>query len=207
MDVKKIEPYLIYFTENVYRTTQFDKFKPYFDKTFVDSLKEDSKYSVKWLSFKKAQELNKKEPRPFYIDVYNIWTVSHKIMDTTTYRNKDVAEYINTHFYPVKFDMFTKDTINFFGKQYINENKQVAFHQFGLEYLNKRMISPSSLFLDKQGKLLSHVPGYFTPESLLPILIYFAEEKYKTQTWQQFATEYNNKDKQKDNSNTKQKPQ
>jgi len=192
MDIHKIEPYLVFFTENVFRTTEFGKFKEDFDKTFVDSLKQKSDTLVHWYSFDEAQKLNKENPKTFLIDAYNTWTVVVKVMDTTTFSNKKIAEYINKNYYAIKYDMFAKEPIDFFGKHYTNDNKNVGYHNFGLQVMNKKMVSPSLLIFDSTGALLSHIPGYFTKDNLYPVLYYFAEKKYKTQKWADFAKEFQN---------------
>ncbi|GIV27707.1 MAG: hypothetical protein KatS3mg027_1521 [Bacteroidia bacterium] len=71
---------------------------------------------VKWLSFKEAQELNKQAPKPFLVDIYTDWCGWCKVMMRTTYSNPNIAGYINTYFYPVKFNAETKDTIEFDGQ-------------------------------------------------------------------------------------------
>src|SRR5688572_2747263 len=73
---------------------------------------------VKWLSFKEAQEKNKEVKKPFIIDLYTDWCGWCKHMMRTTYSNEGLANYINTYFYPVKFDAETKDTIEYNGKIY-----------------------------------------------------------------------------------------
>lgn len=190
MDTHKIEAYLVFFTENVFRTTEFGKYKENFDKTFVDSLKQKPEAQVNWYTFDEAQKLNKTKPKAFLINAYNTWTIVAKVMDTTTYSNKQIADYINKNFYAIKYDMFAKEPINFFGKQYTNNNKAVGYHNFGLEMMSKKMVSPSVMIFDPTGVLLSHVPGYFTKETLYPILYYFAEKKFKTQKWADFAKEF-----------------
>ena len=190
MDTHKIESYLVFFTENVFRTTEFSKFKEDFDKTFVDSLKQKPEASVHWYTFEEAQKLNQKNPKAFLIDAYNTWTIVAKVMDTTAFSNKKIADYINENFYAIKYDMFTKEPIDFFGKHYTNINKNVGYHSFGLEVMNKKMVSPSLLIFDPTGVLLSHIPGYFNKETLYPILYYFAEKKFKTQKWADFAKEF-----------------
>jgi thioredoxin-related protein len=192
MDTHKIESYLVFFTENVFRTTEFGRYKTDFDRTFIDSLKTKPEASIKWYTFEEAQKLNKTKPKMFFVDAYNSWSVTQKVMDSTTYSNKEMVKYITDNFYPVKFDMLYANTLEFFGKKYSPQMQQgnPFYHQFGMEIMNKKMISPSVVFIDSDGVLLSHVPGFFTKDNLYPVLIFFAERKYSTQTWKDFATEY-----------------
>jgi len=190
MDINKIESYLVFFTENVFRTSDFTSFKNNFDKTFVDSLKQKPEASIKWLSFEEAQKLNKTKPKMFFVDAYNTWTISVKVMDSTTYSNKLVADYINENFYPVKFDMFDKDSIQYFGKEYYNKNLKVPYHELGLFLLNRKMVSPSVVIINPEGTVMSHIPGFFNKDNLYPVLVYFKEKRFATQTWAEFTKEY-----------------
>src|ERR1035441_1810392 len=95
---------------------------------------------VKWLSFHEAFELNKKQPKPFIIDVYTDWCGWCKQMMKTTYSDQGIASYINTWFYPVKFDAETKDSIFYNGTTYYNPVKSgKSTHQLALKLLSNKL--------------------------------------------------------------------
>ena len=64
------------------------------------------------------QEKMKKEPRPILLDFYTDWCGWCKQMMKTTYADVNLASYINTYFYPAKFNAESKDTIEYLGKKY-----------------------------------------------------------------------------------------
>ena len=53
---------------------------------------------VKWRTITEAQELNKKQPKPFLVDIYTDWCGWCKHMMKTTYSNAGIANYINSNF-------------------------------------------------------------------------------------------------------------
>ena len=194
MDVKKIEPFLVYFNENAYRSSPFDTFKENFDKAFNDSIPKENGH-VQWVSFEDAQKLTKSHPKPLLIDIHTQWSVTSKVMEATTFTDKKTADYINEHFYAVNFDPTTKDTIQFGGMKYVNKGIKHPFHDLALLLTNRQIGIPATIYLNSDLQLLSNVPGYRAPTELESLLIFFGEERYKTMNWQEFITEYN---KQKD---------
>ena len=66
---------------------------------------------VHWVSFEKAVELNKKNPKPILIDVYTTWCGPCKMMSAQTFGNEKIANYLNKNYYCVKFDAETFDTV------------------------------------------------------------------------------------------------
>ena len=195
MDVKKIEPFLVYFNENAFRSSPFDTFKANFENTFNDSIP-NGEGRVQWVSFEDAQKLAKSSPKPLLIDINTEWSVTSKVMEATTYTDKKVADYINEHFYAVNFDPTTKDTIAFGGIQYMNKGVGHPFHDLALLLSNRQIGIPATIYLNSDLQLLSNVPGYRSPVELELLLVFFGEEKYKTMNWQDFMKEYNSKNEE-----------
>ncbi|MBN2669901.1 MAG: DUF255 domain-containing protein [Bacteroidales bacterium] len=189
MDVKKIEPYLVYFNENAFKSAPFETFKTNFENTFNDSIPNGDGL-VQWVSFEDAQKLIKKEPKPVLIDLFTSWSVTSKVMEATTFTDTAIANYINKYFYAIHFDPTSKDSIVFNGQTYINQGISHPFHDLAIALTNRQIGIPATIYLNEKMELLSNVPGYRSGAEIISILVFFGEEKYKTQTWQQFITEY-----------------
>ena len=71
------------------------------------------------MSFEEAVERCAKEPKMVFIDVYTDWCGWCKRMDQSTFANPVIAQYMNDHFYAVKFDAERQDTITFQGHQFV----------------------------------------------------------------------------------------
>ncbi len=134
---------------------------------------------VNWLSIEEAFELNKANPKPIIIDVYTSWCGYCKVMDKNTFSNPDIANYINQHFYAVKFDAETSDTITYQGQVYTNPQPGVrrSTHSLAVKLLERRLSYPTIIYFDKTGRK-NLAPGYQTPQQIQPLLVYFAEEIY-----------------------------
>jgi len=138
---------------------------------------------VKWYTIKEALELQKKEPRKIIIDVYTDWCGWCKRMDKETFNHPVIAAYLNNHFYPVKFNAESFDSIEFGGKKFINEGKgQRPTHQFAFALLNGQLSYPSVAYLNENLQLLATIPGFLTADQLEPLLNFIVEDKYKSTT-------------------------
>ncbi|OFX89589.1 MAG: hypothetical protein A2W99_14605 [Bacteroidetes bacterium GWF2_33_16] len=146
---------------------------------------------VKWYTIEEAIELNKKSQRKIFIDVYTDWCGWCKKMDSGTFNDPTIAKILNTEFYAVKFNAESRDTIYFGGKPFINEGPNGRNpHQLAIALLQGRMSYPSVAYLNEQSQLLTTVPGYMTPESIEPILMFFAADAYKNQTFEDFTKQF-----------------
>ena len=142
---------------------------------------------IKWLSFKEAQELNKKTPKKFLIDVYTNWCGWCKQMDAKTYKNEVIVKYVNQKYYAIRFNAETKDTINFNGKNYYNTG---VTHQLANYLLSYKLSYPTVVYLNEELGLLQAVPGYLDAKGFEPVIKYFGEGANETVPWPDYQQSF-----------------
>jgi thioredoxin-related protein len=154
--------------------------------------KEEEKSLVKWLTWKEAFELNKTQQKPFIVDVYTEWCGWCKHMMKTTYSNPDLATYINTYFYPVKFDAETSDTIEYLGTKYVNPEpgKKRSVHQLAVKLLGPNQSYPSTIFMGNNLQFTLLSSGYLEVKKIEPLLVYMVENIFRTTGYNDFETYY-----------------
>ncbi len=190
MDVKKIEPFLVYFNENAYRSSPFDTFKSNFDNTYNDSIPNGTG-QIQWVTFEDAEKLVKYDPKPIFIDIHTSWSITSKVMEATTYTDKALADSINKNFYAIHFDPTRTDTIIFLGKIFVNKKRGGSpFHDLALALTKNQIGIPATIYLNEKMQLLSNISGYRSAKDLQPLLMFFGNSIYKKKTWNEFFKFY-----------------
>jgi thioredoxin-related protein len=150
--------------------------------TFAAAAAQD-KGKINWVGFETAMEQHEKTGKPVFIDVYTDWCGYCKKMDKETLENKAVADYINTHFIAVKLNAETSETISYKGQVYKNErialNERSKSHSLAELLLNGRMAYPTVVYMVPSKDIVAPIPGFATPETIEPYLMFFAEKVYE----------------------------
>ncbi|MEA1874090.1 MAG: DUF255 domain-containing protein [Bacteroidota bacterium] len=146
---------------------------------------------VKWLDFETAMEKQKELPKPVFIDMYTDWCGWCKKLDSETFADPEIANYMNTYFYPVKFDAETQDTIKYKDKDYVNsQTGRRKTHDLALKLLDNRASFPSMVYIDPNGQV-SKTAGFMDAKKIEPILIFFAEHIHRTTNYKAFTNAFN----------------
>ncbi len=150
---------------------------------------EELKGPVHWITFSEAVALQKKVPKPIMVDVYTSWCGPCKMMSATTFGNEIIAKYLNEHFYPVKFNAETRDSVAFNGIVFKNNNPPETkrpVHDFAISILDGKLSYPSVVFLDADIKRIHTVVGFYQAPQFEPLMKFFGSAKYKTMKYEDF---------------------
>ena len=150
---------------------------------------------IEWHSFAEAYKLNKTKPKKMFVDVYTDWCGWCKKMDRETFQDPETAKYMQKHFYCVKLDAETKDTIVIDTVKFVNSNPtgRGGNNRLAVELLRGKMSYPSYVFINEQNQMLSVVPGYMNVNDFAPVLHYFGENAYKDQKWDDYRAAFGKK--------------
>ncbi|HIA06867.1 MAG TPA: DUF255 domain-containing protein [Flavobacteriales bacterium] len=153
---------------------------------------------VNWVTIDEAQELNKQEPRKIMVDVYTKWCGPCKMMVKYTFNDKWIADYINKHYYAVKFNAEGPDSCTFKSTVFKNpgyvkdKRGRNGTHQFtqAIAPVNGRIAYPTVVFIDQDLNLITGVQGFQKPVQFEPMLKFINEDVYKTSNWEAFMKSF-----------------
>jgi thioredoxin-related protein len=144
--------------------------------------------AIHWYSLEEAQRLSDSIPRKIFVDFSTSWCGWCKRMDAETFSNPIIAKYMNEHYYCVKFDAETHDTVTFNGQKFFNRGPegQRSAHDFAITVLQGRLSYPSYAFISKDRLKFTILPGYMPANQFEPYLHYYAEEKENVVTYEEY---------------------
>ena len=123
---------------------------------------------IRWETHREATDRSRVENKPMLIYFTARWSEYGEKMDRETYGDIRVKRYLNEN--------FTMTTVDI-------EKLPAMAKKYGVAG------PPALWFLDARGRKLTNVPGFISPERLLPLLEFIATGAYETREYQDWLDE------------------
>jgi thioredoxin-related protein len=150
--------------------------------SFSLSFSPSDKEKINWISMQQLNDAYAKNPKPILIDIYTSWCGWCKEMDRTTYKNDKLAAYVNQHYYAVKFDAESRESITFNNKQY-KYNTQYKTNDLAIFLTGGQLSYPTTVFMSGTNTQPAPIPGYMKPKEMEGPIKYFGEKADATETY------------------------
>jgi len=158
----------------------------FFFTTLLSQAQSDD--SIKWLTWEEAVAAHEKKPKKIFIDVYTDWCGWCKKMDATTFKDAQVVDLMNSHFYAVKLDAEMKRDVSFKGDTYsFVKNGRRGYHELAAALMNGKMSYPTTVYLTEGFEMIQPIPGYQNSQNMRLILEYIGSDEYNDKSWEEFV--------------------
>ncbi|GAB5554314.1 MAG: hypothetical protein Sapg2KO_39050 [Saprospiraceae bacterium] len=147
------------------------------DSTPTTTTKDET--TITWYTWEQAIELNKKEPRKLFIDLYTDWCGWCKRMDASTFKDPAVVKHLNENYYPIKFDAEQKEDVlyNSHTFKFIDQGRR-GVHELAYSLLEGQLSYPSYVYMDEQVRRITISKGFKEAPAMIKELEYITGESY-----------------------------
>lgn len=147
----------------VYKNIQTGSFKTSQTKEGVKE--NDPQKAILWQDFKPGIKMAAEQNKPVFLYFYADWCTYCTKLKKTTFKNKNVLEFINSQFISIRVNTD------------VEKDLAVNWKVRGL---------PTSWFLEPDGTRINSIPGYMDEKQFLSILKYIQSRRYKEMTLHEF---------------------
>ncbi|SEA16858.1 Thioredoxin-related protein [Flavobacterium gillisiae] len=125
-------------------------------------------------SFEEVEQLSLENPKPIVVFVHTNWCKYCKMMENTTFKNKELINELNTNFYFVLFDAESKNDIIFnkhtFKFKPTGQNTGIHELATALATVENQVVYPTLTILDPNYSILFQKQSFLKAKDLLSIL-------------------------------------
>ena len=131
-----------------------------------------------WHSMEDAISLAQADDRLLFVYGYASWCGYCARFDSEVLTDDTVQAYLNENYAPVRLDIEGRDSLQFFDARVTGRDLGGAMGITG---------TPTHVFVDTDGSLITKMPGFVDPETFLFALEYIKEEAYETTAFDRFV--------------------
>ncbi len=125
----------------------------------------DTNSNIQWLSYTKGMETLQSGENLGFLHFYTDWCGFCKKMEDETFSVKEISDYLNQNFIPIKVDA---------------EAQKDLARQYGANQY------PANIFLSPDGEVIAGRPGFIPAGQLIDILKYVHTKSFETMTFMEF---------------------
>ncbi len=140
---------------------------------------------IHWQSFRETDKLLKENPKKVFITLYTSWCKWCKKLESEVLSDTALSNYINGHYYAIRFNAESKEDVSFFGQTF-SYDPIAKVHSLALALMESDIGYPSSFILDEELELLQPVKGFVKKEEISPILQFYGDNHYQSKSWEEY---------------------
>lgn len=129
---------------------------------------------LKTYSFEEAEKLSKENPKPFVIFIHTSWCKYCKMMENSTFKNREIIKILNTDFYFISLDAESKTAIHFNNHtfQFKPKGENTGIHELATELatIDSQMVYPTVTILQTDFSIVFQKHSFLNVKELLVVL-------------------------------------
>jgi thioredoxin-related protein len=186
LDKQKLEPFLVYTMENVFRTTPAEAFSAAFDKAFYDTTLSERINKTPWIPAKTAFDGNFQSSRKKLVFIHTSWCNSCRVMQRGVFTDTSLTSVLKP-FELIDFDAELQDPLFYLDSLYQRDpSNPFPFHPLTLVLTRKNFVLPCLAVLDEQGRILDAIRLYANETFMKDMLEFYGNDHYKKMQWAEF---------------------
>ena len=152
---------------------------------------------VHWMTPQEVVEAQKTSPKKILLEFYSPDCESCSSMESVTFNQAQISNYINENFYPIKFNAKSTEKFFAFNREFngADLSSPTSYHEFA-KYLNITA-TPTLVFLDEQSNIITKLQGFFSAKELEPYVSGIARNEHQKisskEQWQQYQKKFRSK--------------
>lgn len=129
---------------------------------------------LKTHTFQEAEQLAIKNPKPIVVFIHTAWCTYCKMMENSTFKNKEVIETVNENYYFAPFDAESTESITFNNHTFNFQptGTKTGIHELAtaLATINGQVVYPTLTILDSEKSIIFQQHSLIRAVDLLSIL-------------------------------------